>query len=270
MPDHIFKCKTGDAYFIKMLAELLTNNLKTGCLKISNKGITLRMFDSPRKTLVDLELKSENFAIYKFNSLDVICVGLNLQHFYKMLKSVKKKDSLQLFISADRPNELGIETIPKENSRITTSGIKIQNIQNIEIDIPTINVRPIIVSSSDFQKMCKELSSIGSSTIEIISHVTYIDFIADADDILKRRVRLGEIDEESCHKTNRSTFVMDQFTRINKLASLASNMYIYPGDKTTPISFKSYIGNLGHISIYIKSLELSESETYISDTYDSD
>ena len=55
----IFKCKTGEAYQIKVLAELLTNNLKTGCFEINEDGISLRMFDNPRKTLVDLNLLVE-------------------------------------------------------------------------------------------------------------------------------------------------------------------------------------------------------------------
>ena len=61
-----FKCKTGEAYQIKVLAELLTNNLKTGCFEVSRDGIVLRMFDHPRKTLVDLSLLGENFSLYKF------------------------------------------------------------------------------------------------------------------------------------------------------------------------------------------------------------
>ena len=61
----IFKCKTGEAYQIKVLAELLTNNLKTGCFEINEDGISLRMFDNPRKTLVDLNLIAENFSLFK-------------------------------------------------------------------------------------------------------------------------------------------------------------------------------------------------------------
>ena len=61
-----FKCKTGEAYQIKVLAELLTNNLKTGCFEVCSEGIALRMFDHPRKTLVDLRLLGENFSLYKF------------------------------------------------------------------------------------------------------------------------------------------------------------------------------------------------------------
>ena len=124
-----FKCKTSEAYQIKVLAELMTNNIKNGCFNVNEEGLSLRMSDQPRKTLVDLDLFSDNFSRYKFKNDIKLCLGLNLNHFHKMLKSIKKKDSLELFIDSDSPNELGIKTIPKENTRVTTSGIKIQKIQ---------------------------------------------------------------------------------------------------------------------------------------------
>jgi proliferating cell nuclear antigen PCNA len=271
-----FKCKTGEAYQIKVLAELLTNNLKNGCFDVNDDGIGLRMFDTQRQTLVDLNLQSENFSVYKFKNDDKFCLGLNLNHFHKMLKSIKKKDSLQLFIHSDRPNELGIKTIPKENTRVTTSGIKIQNIQNVDADIPVGYGKPVIVPSPDFQKMCKELSSIGSTNICIEARDFHIDFIADADDILKCRVRLGESDDSDDDEADGSstvydaTFTTDQFSRINKIAGLSSTMQIFPGSNELPLLFRSSVGSLGKISVYIKSKELIEKELEESDSGDSD
>jgi proliferating cell nuclear antigen PCNA len=272
-----FKCKTGEAYQIKILAELLTNNLKHGCFDVTDDGITLRMFDQPRRTLVDMCLQAENFSLYKFKSEEKFCLGLNLNHFHKMLKSIKKKDSLQLFISSDVPNELGIKTIPKENTRVTTSGIKIQNIQNVDADIPLGYGKPVIVPSPDFQKMCKELSSIGSTNIRVKSKGFHIDFIADADGILKRKVRLGESDDSDDEEAGDvninsydATFTTDQFTRINKIAGLGSTMQIFPGTNDLPLLFRSSVGSLGKISIYIKSKELLDKETNVSESDDSD
>jgi proliferating cell nuclear antigen PCNA len=272
-----FKCKTGEAYQIKILAELLTNNLKHGCFDVTDDGITLRMFDQPRRTLVDMCLQAENFSLYKFKSEEKFCLGLNLNHFHKMLKSIKKKDSLQLFISSDVPNELGIKTIPKENTRVTTSGIKIQNIQNVDADVPLGYGKPVIVPSPDFQKMCKELSSIGSTNIRVKSKGFHIDFIADADGILKRKVRLGESDDSDDEEAGDvninsydATFTTDQFTRINKIAGLGSTMQIFPGTNELPLLFRSSVGSLGKISVYIKSKELLDKETNVSDSDNSD
>ncbi len=262
----IFNCKTGEAYYIKVLGELLTNNLKTGCFEIHNEGINLRMFDHHRKTLVDLNLFAENFSLYKFKNKEKFCMGLNLNHFHKMLKSVKKKDSLQLYINSENVNELCIKTIPKENTRITTSGIKIQSIQNLDIEIPTGYGKPVIVPSSEFQKMCKDLSSIGSTNIKVVAKNFHIEFIADADGILNRKVVFGENEEhdpdsdDSDNYEYHATFATDQLSRITKIAGLSANMQIFPAEKNLPLLFRSCVGSLGKISIYIKSKELIEQE----------
>ena len=70
----LFKCKTGEAYHIKVLAELLTNNLKTGCFEVDEDRIHLRMHDHHRKTLVDLTLDAENFSVYKFRNNKNFCI----------------------------------------------------------------------------------------------------------------------------------------------------------------------------------------------------
>ena len=270
-----FKCKTGEAYHIKVLAELLTNNLETGCFEVCNDGIRLRMFDHHRKTLVDLDLLSENYSLYKFKNDEKFYLGLNLNHFHKMLKSVKKKDSLQLFINSENPNELGIKTIPKENTRITTSGIKIQSIQNLDIDCPQGYGKPVIVPSAEFQKMCKDLSSIGSINIKVVARNFRIEFIADADGILKRKVVFGEDEDSDGEESDgeepheyRATFATDQLSRITKLAGLSSTMQIFPATADLPLLFKSNVGSLGKIAIYIKSKELSDQELCTYDDSD--
>jgi proliferating cell nuclear antigen PCNA len=269
----LFKCKTGEAYHIKVLAELLTNNLKTGCFEVNDMGIYLKMFDHHRKTLVELSLLAENFSFYKFKSESKIYMGLNLNHFHKMLKSIKKKDSLQLFIDSCNQNELSIKTIPKENTRITTSGIKIQNIQNLEIDIPQGYGKPVIVPSAEFQKMCKDLSSIGSINIKVVARDFHIEFIADADGILKRKVVFGENDEDDPDDSDnkisyQATFATDQLSRITKLSGLSNTMQIFPASKNLPLLFRTCVGSLGKMSIFVKSKELVEQEQNAYDTED--
>ena len=215
----IFKAKTQEAYRIKILAELLTNNIKTGCFVIDENGIILRMMDHHRTILIDVLLEAENFQIYKFNSKKMH-LGINLNHLHKLSKSIKKKDSIELFIDDSAPNDLAIRVIPKENNRISTSYLKIQSVQNLDIDIPTGYSKPVIVSSSDFQKMIKDFSNIGS-TLKITSSSFFIEFSCNASGILKRTVEFGEKDtEEDELSENREyvqEFLTEQLCRIAKL-----------------------------------------------------
>lgn len=262
MSQYKFKLKTHEAYHFKVLAELLSNNLKTACFEISENSIKLSMMDHHRKTLINLLLDSENFSIYKLNQ-STIYMGLNLNHFHKMLKSIKKKDKLELNIDKNNDTELAIKSIPKENTRVTTSYIKIQKIQHLDIDIPTGYGKPIIVLSSEFQKMCKDIANIGNK-IKVESYSNKIIFNCDAGGILKRSVEFGEDDEDDEDHNKilcTQSFQIEQFTRIIKISGLSTFMQIYVSDNL-PILFKTSIGGMGKISIYIKSNELLELEKY--------
>ena len=262
----VFKAKTQEGHIIKILTELLQHNIKTGCFLINSTGLYLRMMDTHRKILLNIELLAENFTIYKFKSAEELNIGLNMGHFYKMLKSIKKKDSLVLSIKENDLTNLYIKVIPKENNRISTSVIKIQNTQNITIPLPTNYEKLVIVPSPEYQKMCKEMSHIGN-TIRVKSRGFYIKFSCDAGGIYSREVTFGELstgdngedssDDEDGQQEYSHDFDAEQLSRIIKISGLSGNMQIYPCEGN-PLLFKSLIGGLGKISIYIKSKEQIE------------
>ena len=192
-----------------------------------------------------------------------------------MLKSIKKKDSMQLFIKEEEPNDLGIKVIPRENNRTTTSVIKIQGIQTLDIDIPTGYGKPIIVPSSEYQKMCKDMNHIGT-VINVVAKNFHIKFRCNDGGVMKRNVDFGETcdsddDEEDDSEVveYNQNFDTEQLLRITKIAGLSTNMQIYP-KKGLPLMFKSSVGSLGKISVYIKSKDLIENEQCVLDSDDDD
>jgi proliferating cell nuclear antigen PCNA len=264
----IFNAKTTDAYHIKILVELLTNNLKVAHFEIDEVGIRLCMMDSNRKILIDLFMLAENFSSYKYKGKKMY-LGINLNHFHRMLKSIKKKDSLQLYIDDDTPNRLNIKVIPKENNRLTTSSLTIQAVQELAIEIPQGYGKPVIVSSSEFSKALKDICSIGVNTT-VISKNFHITFKCESGGILERIVEFGENEsvDDSTDKEYKQDFITEQLLRITKIAGLSTQIKIFPGK---PLLFRSNIGNLGEISLYIKSKEQIEDESHIMpDEYDSD
>ena len=271
----ILKAKTREGYSLKVLAELLQNNIKTACFEIDKKGIRLRMMDTHRTILIDLELEADCFSVYKFKPDEKLYIGINLTHFHKMLKSIKKRDSIQLFIDNDSPTDLGIKVIPKENNRVTTSFIKIQNIQNLDINLPDNYGKPVIVPSGEFQKMCKGLTHI-SNTTHITSKDFLIRFSSDAGGVMKRFTEFGETedsenDDDDDYKQKESDYAEDfdteQLSRITKLSGLSTNIQIYPKSEN-PLLFRCPIGTLGKISIYIKSRSIQEIESHTIESND--
>jgi proliferating cell nuclear antigen PCNA len=266
----IFKAKSNEAYALKILAELLANNIKTGCFEIDSTGIFLRMMDHHRRVLIDLNLSSESsgFTMFKFSSKKMF-LGINLTHFHKMVRPIKKKDQIELFIDDEFPNNLCIKVTPKENNRTTTSTVKIQSIQNLEIDLPTGYSNPISISSINYQKMLKELGNIGNS-IQVSAKKYSINFSCSATGVYGRTVSFGNTednDDDDEDVNYDQEFNTETLSRISKLAGLNTNIQIYPGK---PLYFKSNVGNLGEINIYIKSKEQIEKDSCTIDNSDSD
>lgn len=256
-PLYTFFCKTSEGYIIKTLAELLQNNIKNGCFILSRKGIILRMTDSNKKILIDIDMQADHFTQYKFKSNTTISIGLNFSHFYKMVKNIKKKDSVVLFIEEEKQTELGIKVIPKEKNRVTTSFVKIQNLQSLDIELPEGYSNSIIIPSNEYIKMIKDLNNIGGNSISISSSNNVIKFSCNSNGVYSRDIMFGENEDDEEKEIVSQDFETEQLTRISKVAGLSTQIQIYQSPDL-PILFKSNIGNLGKIYVYLKDKTLHE------------
>ena len=213
--------------------------------------------DVNRKILIDLNLSADNFSTFVYNRQDVMSLGINLSYFHKMLKTIKKKDSIEIMLDSDNPTNLALKTIPKENTRVTVSWVRIQSIQKIDVELPVGYTKHILVNSSEFCKMIRDLNI--ASLINITSFVSNIIFTCDAGGIMKRSVEFGEKDLESSDPSYCHDFLTEQISKISKISGLSPYMHIFPS-QDLPLLFKSNVGNLGTISIYIKSKTQMEDE----------
>src|SRR5436189_3167602 len=119
----LFRAKTTEGYVIKVLSELLQNTIKTVCLEIGNTGICNRMMDAQRRILMYIELLAHNFTVYEKKNEETMCIGINLNHLYCMLRSMKKKDAIMLHIEEKIPDQLFVTVFPKDNNCIAKSSI---------------------------------------------------------------------------------------------------------------------------------------------------
>jgi len=267
----LFKAKTSEGYTVKVLADLLQNNIKTACLLVDARGMRLTMYDSHKRVCFSFDLAAEQFQIYRFRPANSLYLGLNLGHLYKMIKSIKKKDSIVIFIREESPTDLGIRVVPKENNRVTTSFIKIQNIQTIDVKLPGGYGHPIIVPSTEYQKMCKDMSSI-STSVHVSAKKYSIKFSCDAGQVYSREVSFGELDQDSDSEDDdvddvryEDSFYTEQLARIVKLAGLGSTIQVYV-QNGLPILFRTNVGTLGKLSVYVKSKSQLDTEARLPPT----
>jgi proliferating cell nuclear antigen PCNA len=263
----LFTVKTKEGYTIKVLAEALNNTLKEACFVCKPTGIYLTGMDSKEISngnvgtkLVQIVLPKEKFNIYKTPPQD-FNIGLNMLHFYKMLKSIKKKDSLTLCVSADDPTKLQL-IIEQPGENPVVKYINIINIQAMNIKMPGdssgVNVYQdaIIATTKEFQKL-KTLSKV-SKYINVTTQNKMIDFFCDKDNIYSCQVSFGESDSDNVNEEEAEMysqkFETEQIIQLIKIGGLSNTVQIF-SHPSLPLKFKLNVGSLGEICIFIKSQE---------------
>jgi proliferating cell nuclear antigen PCNA len=264
----IYSVSTNEAHRIKVLMEMFCHTIKLACFELNEHGIFLRTTDNEDSLLIDLVLRRENFKKYKCTKTQY--VGVNVIHLYKMLKCIKKKDAITMFIDDERPNDLAIRIEQFDQINRTTSFVKIQNVQNIEPGIPTGYGHPVIIPSGNFQKLVKGLNHIYEQ-VDITATGGWLRFLCDAGEVYSREVEIGELtpSEQTMLKEvdkrvkdgselptdwYHYTFHTYQLVQLIKISGLSSNIQAYV-NQDLPLLFKLNVGSLGELSIYIKSIE---------------
>lgn len=257
MEDYILKATTNEGYCLKKMADLLQYNIKTAYYEVDTSGIHLKMADSKDHVFFDIDLHSENFfnyeldtsALYFFGvNTSKLCFGVNQLHMYTMLKTIKKKDTVTLFITKNNPQELGIKIEPREKTRVSCSYIKILPAHNIHVhnNLPSVEYSTAI-PSSEYSCTCKEMSKL-SRTIKISGAKGGLKFSINTTNIYSKDVEFGTL--SGAEKPYE--FMSEYLSNITKLAGMSSAIHIGLTSSGSLIA-RSSIGGLGRVMLYVKS-----------------
>jgi proliferating cell nuclear antigen len=260
--DCVLYVYTPEAYTFKVLAELLQNCVIEACFVFNESGITLTGTDSKSANgtkLVHLQLLRENFPVYMVPK-EELQIGLNLMHLFKMLKSIKKKDKLTMYIDKNNQLNLGLQIQGNENNFFSESHVKITNHRSVDTEFPDGYDNPIITSSKEFVKL-KSLNRV-SKYIDITFFKHKIEFYCDRENVYSKKITFGDTthsDENDNLDIFSQKYETDQILQLVKVAGLSQNVRIYY-DKFLPLKIQLNVGSLGNISIYMKSKETIEEE----------
>ena len=266
MDEFLFLAKTQEAHCIKTMVELLHHVVKIGCFIITPSSINLRMIDSNKKILIDCSLLGRNFSLFYFDNTienEQLNCGVNLNHMFKMIRSIKKRDTIELYIRKDSPNELNLKLVPKDLSRVTISKLMIQNVHSLDVELPNPYSNNILVNSIEFSKACKDLLSI-SPSLSIKAQKYFIKLHSDVHSIFSRTVILGNYNEsmEENHYLYSEEFDNEFLSKILKISGLHQSINLC-FDENSPFNIRSRVGSLGEISLFLKSKKQLEEEKYM-------
>ena len=203
----LFYSDAAKGYTIKVIVDVLSGALPRGIIDLGKKGIRIRQMDINGHIMFDIEMPREKFREYKCRKEKH--VSLNLKHLQKMVRNVKKKDSMVIFIDKKKPGKLGLSIRPEgstaqRSSRIETVYIAIQDEDVLQpLALPEVHYSPqsgetkpvygypMVIGATDFQKI-KKMATVGKEIVVKMQSNNYISFYSDSD-VFSSELEFGSI-----------------------------------------------------------------------------
>ncbi len=265
MEDYLFYCKTIQAHIIKSLFESIKDVFTTVELRFTKNSIQFVELDRSKSCLCHVNLVNSEHedGFQEFYCAHDFTAGINIHNLYLFLKTVSNDDILTLCIYKKSDTKIHLIL---ENKVKSTKDISVLNILDIDTNttiVPNFEFDTLIrMSSTKFQKCCKDLKHINEKHIRIrksgdkfILHATA--GMGEKQIIFKHCMENGfEIINKNDNNFD-ETYMINYLIHMVKSSSLCSNVEIYLHDQN-PLVLLYSVGNLGTIKYLLNCVVTEE------------
>jgi len=125
-----------------------------------NGGIKIVATDSTKTLLINVKLDAKQFNKFICKK-KVIDLGINLVQFHKLIKSLDKDDTLNMYMNEEDKQNLILKVSNPEKRYETTYKLKLMEINKTQFNIPETKFDAIITfETAEFHRICREMSHI--------------------------------------------------------------------------------------------------------------
>lgn len=139
-----------------------SNLIDEAAFKFTEEGISMRAMDPSRVVLIDLNLPASIFSKYEVEEEET--VGINMDHFKKILKRGKNKDTLIL-----RKGEENFLEITFEGTAKRTFKLPLIDVEALELDLPELPFTAKVVLIGEVLKEAVKDASLVSDAMKFIA-----------------------------------------------------------------------------------------------------
>ncbi|USS40616.1 DNA polymerase sliding clamp [Thermococcus aggregans] len=144
------------------LIETASNLIDEAAFKVTEEGISMRAMDPSRVVLIDLNLPAGIFSKYEVEGEETI--GINMDHFKKILKRGKSKDILVLKKGEENFLEVTLEGTAKRTFRLP-----LIEVEELELELPELPFTVKAVVLGEVLKEAVKDASLVSDSIKFIA-----------------------------------------------------------------------------------------------------
>lgn len=244
---------TIQSIILKSTIEALKEILPDTNMEINADGIKILSMDPTHTTLVHLNLCKDNFEV--FHSTHKQVIGVNMVNFFKLIKTLTSNDILSLFIEKDDINHLGIKIENSTKKSSTTFKLNLMDLSDEIKYVPPAKFTSVItMKSTDFQKICRDMSNI-SEEIEIKSVAGQL-ILTCKGEFAQQETILGESTQGGMSMTThkdeedivQGVFSLKYLTLFTKCTNLCQTTQIFLKNDY-PLIICYNVGSLGEIKM---------------------
>jgi len=247
MVKNIMLLKTVQSGAMRTLVEVLKDVLNDVTLTFDSTGVKIIAMDGSHVALIHMKLEADRFEHYHCDK--ELNVGVCMQSWYKLMKTVSNNDTISMFMTEDDTDKLGISIHNSDKNSITNFNLKLLDIDNQTLNIPDVEINCVVtMPSNDFQRLCRDMSNI-SDTVEIISKDDSLVFTCNGDFASQETV-IGEathglIFTKKEHETHvGGKFSLKYINLFTKSTNLCNSIELYIKNNY-PLILKYGVANLG-------------------------
>ena len=237
------KLVTIQASAVKSIFEVLKDILNDVNIYFRPDGVYIVTLDTARTSLVDMYLAADNFEQYSCEQ--EVIAGINMSNTFKLLKTITNSDVLQIEINSKE--YMNIEIISESKKTNTQFQLKLLDINESRIEVPTVNMTSVtIIPSADFQRLCRDMSNIGDD-IEITRSGKNFRLKCDGD-FACQETHI-ECPDESPEITG--LYSLRYLNIFTKATSMCASVQIMQEDGNRFLILKYNVANLGELKFYL-------------------
>lgn len=281
---YVFYLQTSQSKIIKVLFEVLKEVLMGAVnLFFEKKGITLKTLNGTKKSIVYLNLESEEFDQYFCNE-DRFIAGIDTTNLHKITKTIQSKDYIKMYVEYNNKGVLIFERINPETKSLYSHKIKLCNVPISNLNIGnTIYNHSLSLKSLEFQIACKNLNGLNCDNISLYFKQNSIilsgsnDYSDNEIEIKQQQDDVKDFPSESNDEQNilfdgpndikkQGTYLLQYILLFTKATALDKNFDIYLNPEK-PLTLSYSVGNLGHLDFMLEPA-LDDETDYSSDEED--
>jgi proliferating cell nuclear antigen len=145
-------------------------------------GMRILTTDSSKALMIHVKLNAKKFNKFECKK-KLITIGVNLTQLYKIIRSIDRDVTLQMYVNNDDKHNLVISVIDNENNSVSISKLKLLDTNKKETKIPDIAFEAGIKFKTEiFHKVCREFQQL-SEHVEIRCTKDVVAFACKGDSI---------------------------------------------------------------------------------------